>query len=180
MAYQNPWGFKGGRMKKVILVLVIALMSMQSVFAVSISPLDMYKKKGDTYYLYTDYPPTKYGKCFGNKKDYIKCPKKSTLFKKTWKSDTTKKKVLSSLRTFAWKHKFVGIGTIVSMVKDNVHGVKVEKTTFYNKHTNKYTVGKNRKCRKEIWIISYKMKNGKSFKWQPTTTLIGYHSEIKK
>ena len=162
-------------------------------FAASIQPAEanvkekiekdsaVYYNSGNTYYLLDYDPPSRYGKEFGKEKNYTAAKKTDVVFKKTWKKKSTKKKVIKSLINFIKKGRFTtALGVIVSMVTENIKGVKIVKTTYYNKTTKKYKVGKNKWCRKEIWKIYLKEKSDRTGKyaWSLFHKEIGFRAVI--
>jgi len=164
--------------------------SVQTVAAVSEKDLrndtSIYWKKGNNFYLMDYQPPIRYGKAFGKASDYNAKKSKKVIFTKTWKSNKSKHPILEEIMEYLLENAIPELGvlfdisTVSDMLKEDVRGVKVERTTYYNKHTKKYKVGKNRKCRKEVWKIYLKKKNRKTgkFSWKLLDTEVGYHSVI--
>jgi len=140
----------------------------------------VYYQEGNNYYLLDYQPPRKYGKEFGKASDYTSSKKREVLYEKTWKKSNQKLKILKTAYNIIRKGKVTGLGTVVELMKKEVKGVKVVKTTFFNKKTGKYKVGKNKKCRKEIWEVYIKQKNSKTgkYSWKLFYSTVGFRSVI--
>ena len=132
---------------------------------------DYWDVNNSTYTLYCFAPPVRYGKEFGKASDYTYKKKKATIFRYVSKEPSKMKrravaayKLIRGLyKVYQCKH-FIGYSAFVTYYTKDIKGIKIEQTTYYNKHTRSYTVGKNKKCKRDVFKIYY-MKKGSS-KWK--------------
>lgn len=143
-------------------------------------------QKGNDYYFMDYQPPIRYGKAFGYASDYTSAKKTKVMLKKTWKNKKQKYPMMNwAMEKIAQEivpelGVVFNIATVAGWIKEDVRGVKLVRTTYYNKNTCKYKVGKNRKCRKEVWTMYLKVKNKKTgkFSWVKYYTAVGFRAVI--
>lgn len=168
--------------EKRIIMLVLTFIMVISFAPMSVSAKTITKEKlqkdkdywnvnNSVYTLYCFAPPTRYGKAFGKASDYTYGKTTTTSFKYvTKKSSKMKKKVKKSYsllkglyKVYRRKH-FIGYAALIKYYSKDVKGIKIEQSTYYNKHTHSYVVGKNKRCKKDVFKIYY-LKKG-SNKWK--------------
>lgn len=145
------------------------------------SDLSVYFYKNNTYYLMDYLPPTRYGKEFGKASYYTAKKARKVLLNITW-SEPNKNELEKTIGELSSLIKIYFSGLKVGdLLKYECKGIKVTRTTTYNKNTMKFRVGKNKKCRKEVWCVYFKVRDTKTgkFNWMLISKNKGFHSEIK-